>query len=46
MENDKQKLYEDQNKLLDTFLKTGAIDKAQYDKSLNGLKDKMGLIKD
>lgn len=46
MENDKQKLYEDQKKLLDIFLKTGAIDKAQYDKSLNGLKEKMESIKD
>lgn len=30
-------------KLLDTFFKTGAIDKDQYDKSLNGLKEKMGI---
>lgn len=43
MDKEKQKLYEDQKKLLDTFLKTGAIDKAQYDKSLNGLKEKMGI---
>lgn len=39
----KQKLYESQKKLLDTFLNTGAIDKTQYDKSLNGLKEKMGI---
>ena len=43
MKDDKQKLYEDQKKLLDTFLKTGTIDKAQYDKSLNSLKKKMGI---
>ena len=43
MKDDKQNLYEDQKKLLDTFLKTGAIDKAQYEKSLNGLKEKMGI---
>lgn len=29
--------------MLDTFLKTGAIDKMQYEKSLNGLKEKMGV---
>ena len=46
MNEDKQKLYEDQKKLLETFLKTGAIDKEQYEKSLYGLKEKMGLIKD
>ena len=43
MKEDEQKLYEDQKKLLDTFLKTSAIDKAQYDKSLNCLKEKMGI---
>ena len=43
MNEDKQKLYDDQKKLLDTFLKTGAIDKAQYEKSLNGLKEKMDI---
>lgn len=43
MKDDKQILYEDQKKLLDTFLKTGAIDKAQYEMSLNGLKEKMGV---
>ena len=41
MKEDKQKLYEDQKKLLDTFLKTGAIDMVQYEKSLNGLREKM-----
>ena len=43
MKEDKQKLYESQKKLLDTFLKTGAIDKRQYKKSLNGLKEKIGI---
>lgn len=43
MNEDKRKLYEDQKKILDTFLKTGAIDKAQYEKSLNCLKEKMGI---
>lgn len=43
MNSDKQKPYEDQKKPLDTFLNTGAIDKAQYEKSLNGLKEKMGI---
>ena len=43
MDKDKQKLFDDQKKMLDTFLKTGAIDKAQYEKSLNGLKEKMSI---
>lgn len=41
MSDEKQKLYEKQKAMLDQFLKTGAIDKAQYEKSLNGLKEKM-----
>lgn len=41
MEQVKQELYEKQKSMLDQFLKTGAIDKAQYEKSLNGLKEKM-----
>lgn len=36
-------LYLRQKKLLDTFLERGAIDKAQYDKSLNDLTEKMGF---
>lgn len=36
-------LYEKQKAMLDQFLKTGAIDKAQYEKSLSGLKEKMGI---
>ena len=43
--NDKEKLelYMRQKKLLDTFLSTGAITKAQYDKSLGDLKLKMEI---
>lgn len=29
--------------MLDTFLKIGAIDKMQYEKSINGLKEKMDI---
>lgn len=43
MNEDKKKLYESQKILLDTFLKAGIIDNAQYDKSLNSLKKKMGI---
>ena len=43
MENNRKELYEKQKAMLDQFLKTGAIDKAQYDKSLAGLKEKMGI---
>ena len=44
MENEaKLKLYNQQKELLDTFLEHGAITKEQYDKSLGGLKEKMGL---
>lgn len=42
MDNNKE-LYNKQKETLDTFLKTGAITKAQYEKSLNGLKEKMGI---
>ena len=43
--NDKEnlELYMRQKKLLDTFLSTGAITKAQYDKSLGDLKLKMEI---
>ena len=43
--NDKEnlELYMRQKKLLDTFLSTGAITKAQYDKSLCDLKLKMEI---
>lgn len=43
MENDKKELFEKQKEMLDQFLKTGAIDKGQYEKSLNGLKEKMSI---
>lgn len=39
----KKKLYRDQKKLLDTFLEHGAISKAQYDKSLGDMTEKMGM---
>lgn len=42
-EEKKQKLFRRQKDLLDTFLKTGAIDQAQHDKSLNYLIEKMGI---
>ena len=35
-------LFEKQKELLDQFLKTGAISKAQHDKSLHDLVEKMG----
>ena len=34
-----------QKETLDTFLERGAISKAQYDKSLNDLRNKMGVEK-
>ena len=37
----KHALFVRQKKLLDQFLSTGAISKAQYDKSLNDLRAKM-----
>ncbi|MCQ2456974.1 MAG: hypothetical protein MJ096_06425 [Clostridia bacterium] len=43
-ENEKKmKLYLDQKALLDTFLEKRAITKEQYETSLNGLKEKMGI---
>ena len=42
-EDKKKKLYLDQKKLLDTFLEHKAISKAQYDKSLGDLTEKMGM---
>ena len=36
-------LFRQQKALLDTFLSSGAISQAQYDKSLNGLIEKMGI---
>lgn len=42
-ENEKKELFENQKKTLDTFLETHAISKEQYDKSLIGLAEKMGI---
>lgn len=36
-------LFKNQKELLDTFLSHGAITKAQYDKSLGCLAEKMGM---
>lgn len=36
-------LFIQQKQMLDTFLSTGAISKEQYDKSLNGLIEKMNI---
>ena len=41
-EEKKKQLFLKQKATLDTFLEHGAISKAQYDKSLNDLKEKMG----
>ena len=38
-------LYQKQKALLEQFLQTGAISKAQYDKSLGDLTEKMGMEK-
>lgn len=42
-EEKKKQLFLKQKKLLDTFLERNAISKAQYDKSLGDLRDKMGM---
>lgn len=39
----KKELFLKQKRLLDTFLAHGAITRAQYEKSLNGLTEKMGM---
>jgi len=50
-ENDKKKLadnlklFQSQKQTMDAFLVRGAISRAQYDKSLKALKQKMGLDK-
>lgn len=41
----KIELYKNQKELLDTFLAHGAITRAQYDKSLGCLTEKMGMQK-
>lgn len=42
-EEKKQQLYLNQKKTLETFLARGAISKAQFDKSLGDLTEKMGM---
>ena len=42
-EEKKLELFRRQKDLLDTFLATGAISQAQYDKSLNCLIEKIGV---
>ena len=44
-EEKKIRLYLSQKKLLDDFLERNAISKAQYDKSLDDLTEKMGMEK-
>ncbi len=39
----KKELFLEQKKTLDTFLKTGAISRLQYDKSYGDLVKKMGM---
>ena len=39
----KKQLFIKQKKLLDTFLERNTISKAQYDKSLGDLRNKMGM---
>ncbi len=36
-------MFLNQKELLDTFLKNGAIARAQYEKSLGDLREKMGM---
>lgn len=42
-ERKKQRLFLEQKALLEEFLKTGAISRAQYETSLSGLIEKMGI---
>lgn len=42
----KLQLYLQQKELLDTFLRTHAISQTQYETSLKGLQEKMGIPKD
>lgn len=42
-EEKKKELYLKQKAMLDMFLERGAIDRAQYDKSIGDLTEKMGL---
>lgn len=43
LEEKKRQLFLKQKNLLDTFLEKHAISKAQYDKSLGDLRDKMDM---
>lgn len=42
-EEKRRQLFLNQKELLDTFLKNGAITRAQYEKSLGDLREKMGM---
>ena len=42
-EDKKKQLYLNQRQTLEAFLERGAISKAQYDKSLGDLTEKMGM---
>ena len=42
-EDKKKQLFLNQKKLLDTFLEKNAISKAQHEKNLGDLRDKMGM---
>ena len=42
-EEKKRQLFLKQKATLDSFLERGAISQAQYDKSFNDMKDKMGF---
>jgi hypothetical protein len=42
-EEKKKQLFLDQKRLLDTFLEKKAISRAQYNKSLGDLREKMGI---
>lgn len=43
VEAKKRQLFDSQKELLDQFLKNGAIDRRQYETSLYGLMEKMGM---
>ena len=44
-EEKKKQLYLNQKQTLEAFLERGAISRAQYDKSLGDLTEKMGMAK-
>lgn len=47
MENNEEEimeLYYKQKRMLKDFLSAGAIDRKQYDTSINGLREKMGVL--